>query len=217
MKLITEQFIETVQLITEQDAKTKEKCYYISGVFMQADQPNRNRRVYPMEVMEREVKNYNENFIAKSRAMGELGHPESPTVNLERVSHLIKELSLDGNNVVGKAKLMDTPYGKIAKNLVDEGVKLGVSSRGLGSLKEIQDGLKQVQEDFQLNAIDIVADPSAPDAFVEGVMEDREWIYENGIIKAKQIEEYKKEIMKATKNNLEKKVLGVFKDFISKL
>jgi len=217
MKLITEQFIDSVKLLTEEDAKTKEKNYYIVGVFMQADKPNRNNRVYPLEIMKREVDNYNKNFIAQNRGMGELGHPDSPNVNLERVSHLIKELKIDGSDVLGKAKLMDTPFGKIAKSLVNEGVKLGVSSRGLGSLKEDSGGVKTVQDDFQLNAIDIVADPSAPEAFVEGVLEDKEWVYENGIIKAKQIEEYKQQIIRAKKKEIEEKVLVIFKDFIGKL
>lgn len=217
MKLITEQCIDTVKLLTEDDEKTKEKNYYIVGVFMQADKPNRNNRVYPLEIMKREVENYNKNFITQNRAMGELGHPDSPNVNLERVSHLIKELKLDGTDVVGRAKLTDTPFGKIAKSLVNEGVKLGVSSRGLGSLKEDGNGVKTVQDDFQLNAIDIVADPSAPEAFVEGVLEGREWVYENGVIKAKQIEEYKQQILRAKKKEVEEKVLVVFKDFISKL
>lgn len=217
MKLITEQFIDSVKLLTEEDAKTKQKNYYIVGVFMQADQPNRNNRVYPIEIMTREVDNYNKNFITQNRGMGELGHPDSPNVNLERVSHLVKELKMDKNDVLGRAKLMDTPFGKIAKSLVNEGVKLGVSSRGLGSLKEDSSGIKTVQDDFQLNAIDIVADPSAPEAFVEGVLEDKEWVYENGIIKAKQIEEYKKEILRAKRTEIEEKVLNIFKDFIGKL
>jgi len=217
MKLITEQFIESVQLIKEEDEKTKEKSYYIAGIFMQADKPNRNNRVYPVDVMKREVENYNRDYIKQGRGMGELGHPETPQVNLERVSHLIKELKFDGSDVYGKAKLMDTPYGRIAKNLVDEGVKLGVSSRGLGSLKEDGAGIKTVQDDFQLNAIDIVADPSAPEAFVEGILEDREWIYENGIIKATQIEEYKKELNRAKKAQIEEKVLSVFNDFLKKI
>mgnify|MGYP001228247387 CR=1 FL=1 len=213
MKLITEQFFESVQLIKEEDEKTKEKCYYIAGIFMQADKPNRNNRVYPVDIMKREVANYNRDYIKQNRGMGELGHPETPQVNLERVSHLIKELVIDGNDVRGRAKLMDTPYGRIAKNLIDEGVKLGVSSRGLGSLKEDSAGIKTVQDDFQLNAIDIVADPSAPEAFIEGVIENREWIYENGIIKAKQIEEYKKELDRAKRGKTEEKVLSIFNDF----
>lgn len=217
MKLITEQLIENVELLTEQDEKTKEKCYYIVGIFMQAEKPNRNDRIYRLPIVQREVDNYNKNFIQQNRGLGELGHPSSPSVNLERVSHIINELKLEGSDVYGKAKLMNTPFGKIAKNLVDEGVKLGVSSRGLGSLKEEQDGVKIVQDDFQLNAIDIVADPSAPEAFVEGILEGKEWVYENGIIKAKQIEEYKNEIKRAKRKEIESKTIAIFQDFIKKL
>ena len=214
MKLITEQYFD-VKLLTEED-ENKQKQVFVTGIFMQAETPNRNNRVYPANVVKREVDSYNNQFVTQSRALGELGHPETPIVNLERVSHLIKELRMDGNDVYGKAKLMDTPYGNIAKNLIKEGVKLGVSSRGLGSLKEASDGLKEVQDDFQLNAIDIVADPSAPKAFIEGVMEGREWVYENGIIKAKEIEVYKQEILKTNRKNREEKMLSVFGDFLKK-
>lgn len=217
MKLITEHYINTVKYLIEENKETKSKDYYLVGIFMQAQEPNRNNRVYPVEVINREVNNYNKNYINEGRAMGELGHPDTPVVNLERVSHLVKELSLKGTNVYGKAKLMDTPMGNIAKKFVDEGVKLGVSSRGLGSLREERDGIKVVQDDFQLNAIDIVADPSAPQAFVEGILENKEWIYENGIIKEKQIDTYKKIINKHTNENIEKKFFMVFTDFIQKL
>ena len=212
MKLITEQCFN-VKLITEED-ESKQKQYYVTGVFMQAETPNRNNRVYPISIIKREVENYNSQFVEQNRALGELGHPETPIVNLERVSHLIKELKIQGNDVYGKAKLIDTPLGNIAKNLIKEGVVFGMSTRGLGSLKEASDGLKEVQDDYQLNAIDIVADPSAPKAFVEGIMENREWIYENGILKAKEIENYKKEIMKTTRKNREEKILNVFGDFL---
>jgi len=217
MKLITEQVTDTIKLLVEEDKKTKEKNYFITGVFMQAETANRNNRVYPIEIIKREVDKYNTDFIKQNRSLGELCHPDSPTINLERVSHLIKELKLDGNNVVGKAKILDTPYGKIAKNLMNEGVKLGVSSRGLGSLKENGNGIKEVQEDFSLAAIDLVADPSAPEAFVEGILENKEWIYESGVWKAKEVEQYKKEIKKTNSKNLEKKMLKVFNNFMSQL
>ena len=214
MKLIVER-AESVTLLKEEDKVTKEQQYYITGVFMQADKQNRNNRVYPFEILKREVDSYNKKFVGENRAMGELGHPDSPTVNLERVSHLIKELKYEGKDVIGKAKLLDTPLGKIAKNLVDEGIKLGVSSRGLGSLKE-KGGVQEVQEDFILNAIDLVADPSAPEAFVEGILEGREWIYENGVIKPKEIEIYKKKIQKINRNS-DEKIVNLFRDFLKKL
>ena len=216
MKLLVETIQQDIKIIKE-DVDKKKPSYYIEGIFMQADCENKNQRIYPLEIIVREVDNYNRNYVRQNRALGELCHPESPHVNLERVSHLIKSLVLNGNDVYGKAKLMDTPFGKIAKNLVDEGVKLGVSTRGVGSLRERTSGIKEVQDDFQLNAIDIVADPSAPEAFVEAIMENREWVYENGVLKAKQIEEYKKEIQTTKKRNIEKKILNIFDDFIGKL
>ena len=163
-----------------------------------------------------EVKRYNEEYVQKSRAMGELGHPEGPTVNLERVSHLITDLQEDGNDIRGKAKILDTPYGKIVKNLMDEGAKLGVSSRGMGSLKDNK-GVNEVQDDFLLAAVDIVADPSAPDAFVNGIMEGKEWVWNNGILQEKQIECYKACICKASSSNLDEQKINAFKDFMSKL
>jgi hypothetical protein len=217
MKLIIEQTTDNIQCLTEQDEKTKEKNYLVQGVFMQADQQNKNGRVYPLEIVQREIKVYNDNFVKQNRAMGELGHPETAHVQLDRVSHLIKELSMDGNNVYGKAKLLDTPFGKIAKNFIDEGIKLGMSSRGLGSLKDSENGVKEVQDDFILQSIDIVADPSAPEAFIEGIMENREWIYENGIIQSKEIEEYKSIIKKAHRKDVEAKILKVFEAFVKKL
>ena len=175
MKLITEE-IQKVEFIVE--GKGAAKQCYIKGIFLQAEQVNRNGRMYPLSIMEREVTRYNENFIAKGRALGELGHPDGPTVNLDRVSHKICELHRDGNNFIGKAKLLETPMGKIAKSLINEGVCLGVSSRGVGSLKMTNEGHKIVGEDFMLaTAADIVADPSAPDAFVQGIMEGKEWVY----------------------------------------
>jgi hypothetical protein len=216
MKLITEQIFDNLSVLKEEQ-EGKDKSLIITGVFMQAGTPNKNNRVYPLEIMKREVENYNKDYIQKNRGLGELGHPDNPVVNLERVSHMVKELRMDGKDVIGKAKLMDTPLGKIAKSLLKEGVKLGVSSRGLGSLRENNNGIKEVQEDFQLNAIDIVADPSAPDAFVEGVMEGREWVYENGVIQAKEVEDYKKQLLKVKKNKLESQILAVFEDFLKKL
>jgi hypothetical protein len=166
--------------------------------------------------MSKEIERYNKEYVTQNRAMGELGHPEGPTVNLERVSHIIKDLKQDGNDVYGRAKILDTPYGKIVKNLMDEGAKLGVSSRGMGTLKE-QDGVNVVQEDFMLASVDVVADPSAPNAFVNGIMEGKEWIWDNGIIKPVQIESYKKIIEKTASRNLEEQAIKLFADFIAKL
>jgi hypothetical protein len=217
MKLITEMVDdENIEFITEENAKG-EKSHYIKGIFMQAEQKNRNGRIYPKEVLTREVNKYIKNYVDQNRAFGELGHPDGPVVNLERVSHMIKELKEDGNNWIGKAKIMDTPYGKIVKNLIDEGAKLGVSSRGMGSLKS-QKGTNVVQDDFYLaTAADIVADPSAPEAFVEGIMEDKEWVWDNGIIKEQEIEKYKDQIKKARRKELEETKLNMFKSFLSKL
>ena len=213
MKLITET-IENVQIICEGSAGAKE--YFIEGVFMQAEKKNKNGRVYPKDTLMTEVGRYVKEYVNKNRAMGELGHPEGPTVNLERVSHLIKELKTDGNDVYGRAKIMDTPYGKIVKNLIDEGTNLGVSSRGMGSLKN-NNGINEVQKDFMLAAVDIVSDPSAPDAFVEGVMEGKEWIWDNGVIKAVEIEQYKKSIERASYKELSEAKLKAFETFLSKL
>lgn len=213
MKLITETTLGVRLLTEEKDGK---KNYFIEGVFMQSETKNRNGRMYPGSVMSKEVGRYNTEYVAQNRAMGELGHPEGPTVNLERVSHIIKDLRLEGNDVYGRAKILDTPYGKIVKNLMDEGAKLGVSSRGMGSLKE-QDGVNVVQEDFMLASVDVVADPSAPNAFVNGIMEGKEWIWDNGIIKPVQIENYKKIIEKTSSRNLEEQAVRLFTDFIAKL
>jgi hypothetical protein len=213
MKLITET-VQDINILTEE--KNGQKHYFIEGVFMQAEAKNRNGRVYPMAVMEKELGRYQNEYVKTNRAMGELGHPEGPTVNLERVSHLIKDLRLEGNDVYGKAKILDTPYGKIVRNLIDEGVKLGVSSRGMGSLKE-QDGVNVVQEDFMLAAVDVVADPSAPNAFVNGIMEGREWIWDGGVLKPVEVENYKRIIEKTSSRNLEEQAMKLFKDFISKL
>ena len=217
MKLITE-LSEDLQYITEvADEKTGVKDYYIEGVFMQSAVKNRNGRVYPTEILDEEVKRYNKEYVKKNRAMGELNHPQGPTVNLDRVSHIIKELKADGNNILGKAKIMDTPMGKIAKNLIDEGAKLGVSCRGMGSLKQNKEGVNEVQKDFMLAAVDIVADPSAPNAFVNGIMEGAEWVWDNGVLREKHIADYKKEIERTNKQDLEEKMLSVFTDFISKI
>ena len=190
MKLITEN-IEDVEYITE-EAKDGKKVYSIRGIFMQADVKNRNGRVYPKEILTNEVIRYNKEFINNKRAFGELGHPEGPVVNLERVSHMINKLYPDGNNFIGEAKILDTPYGKIVKNLIDEGAKLGVSSRGMGTLVH-KDGANHVKDDFYLaTAADIVADPSAPNAFVEGVMEGKEWVWNNGALVESHIAELRK-------------------------
>ena len=216
MKLICEVNEEKIEYITEAK-ENGGKDYKIKGVFMQGEIKNRNGRVYPMQVLDEQVEKYKDNYIEKNRAYGELGHPSGPTINLERVSHMITDLYKDGNNYIGEAKIMDTPYGKIVKNLMDEGASLGVSSRGMGSLK--QNGNSQVvQKDYHLaTAADIVADPSAPDAFVEGIMEGKEWIWDNGVLREAQINEYKEEIEKYSKTNMEKAKLKVFSDFLSKL
>lgn len=215
MKLIREELSNTNFLVEEKDGKKK---YFIEGVFMQADLKNRNGRRYPKSVMETEVKRYTTENIAKNRAFGELGHPDGPTINLERVSHMITELKMDGSNVMGRAKIMETPYGKIVKNLMDEGATLGVSSRGMGSLKQGKDGSSEVQGDFYLaTAADIVADPSAPDAFVNGIMENKEWVWDSGLIKEVNIEGYKRDIKNASMNSLEEAKLKAFNDFLGKL
>ena len=216
MKLISEEAIE-VNFVTEED-DNKKKNYFIEGIFMQSETKNRNGRVYPKVILQKEVKRYTDKFINTKRAFGELGHPDGPTVNLERVSHMITELVEDGDNFLGRAKIMDTPYGKIVKNLIDEGAKLGVSSRGMGSLKPVQDGLQEVQNDFYLaTAADIVADPSAPDAFVSGIMEGKEWVWDNGLIKEKEIVEYQKRVERATEISRNKVRIEAFENFITKL
>ena len=214
MKLITET-IEDVQILTEETNGKKD--YKIKGVFMQADIKNRNGRIYPVETLAKEVRRYTKEFIEKKRAFGELGHPDGPTVNLERVSHMITSLKPEGKNFIGEAKVMDTPYGKIVKNLIDEGAVLGVSSRGMGSIQQ-QNGRNMVGKDFYLaTAADIVADPSAPDAFVEGIMEGKEWVWDNGMLKSVTVEQYKSEIEKAKRKELAEVKSKVFADFMSKL
>lgn len=216
MKLITEVMDEnSIEFITEEN--NGEKSHFIKGVFMQAEQKNRNGRIYPKKVLDEQVRKYITGYVDQNRAFGELGHPDGPVVNLERVSHMIKELREDGNNWVGKAKIMDTPYGKIVKNLIDEGAKLGVSSRGMGSLKNIR-GTNVVQDDFHLaTAADIVADPSAPEAFVEGVMEGKEWVWNNGVIKEQEISRMKEELTQAKRKQIEEAKINMFKAFLSKL
>ena len=214
MKLITET-IENIEVLKEDNGNGK-KDYKIRGVFMQADIKNRNGRVYPVETLAKEVKRYTNEFINKKRAFGELGHPDGPTVNLERVSHMITSLKPEGKNFIGEAKVMDTPYGKIVKNLIDEGAQLGVSSRGMGSIQRMS-GKNVVGNDFYLaTAADIVADPSAPDAFVEGIMEGKEWVWDNGVLKSMEVEQYKEEIERTKRKELAEVKAKVFKNFLSK-
>ena len=216
MKLISEEAMD-IEFLTEA-TKDGSKSYFIEGVFMQAETKNRNGRMYPKSVLQKEAKRYSDSFIKTKRAFGELGHPDGPTVNLERVSHMIEELEEVDNNFMGRAKILDTPYGKIVKNLIDEGARLGVSSRGMGSLKPGKDGIQEVQGDFYLaTAADIVADPSAPDAFVHGIMEGKEWVWENGVIKEREIDNMRKTIEKAKMRELEQKKLEVFQKFLQKL
>ena len=216
MKLITEE-VSKVKFITE--GKGKGKKLYIEGVFLQGGIKNRNGRMYPVDILENEVRRYNKTFVSQGRALGELGHPEGPTVNLDRVSHKITSLVREGNNFRGKAQLLNTPMGKIASSLLDEGVMLGVSSRGVGSLREDRDGCKVVGEDFMLaTAADIVADPSAPDAFVSGIMEGKEWIWEGGILREQQAAQTQKRINTLVdQKRLEEKKLELFGDFLSNL
>jgi len=216
MKLITEEINKVEFIVEEVGGK---KSMFIEGVFLQTEQPNRNKRVYKRNVMEREVKRYTEQYIDNGRALGELGHPDGPTVNLDRVSHKIVSLRQEGNNFIGKAKLLDTPMGKIAKNLIDEGVTLGVSSRGVGSLTETRHGYKLVGEDFMLaTAADIVADPSAPDAFVQGIMEGKEWVFENGLLKERLVDHTRSTIEKAVASReLQERKIQIFADFLSNL
>lgn len=215
MKFIKEHLHEVKYLVEETEDKGKN--YYIEGVFLQSDLKNRNNRMYRKETMDREVKRYIKEYVNQNRAYGELGHPESPTINLDRVAMMIKSLTEDGNNYIGKAKIMDTPMGRIAKSLIDEGAQLGVSSRGLGSLKE-EDGVQIVQDDFMLaTAADIVADPSAPDAFVRGVMEGKEWVFVDGKFVEKDIEAVKRAIQKTSSKHLAEQQVRAFQQFLSKL
>jgi hypothetical protein len=216
MKLITEE-IESIQVITE-SVKGK-KTLYIQGPFLQAECVNRNGRMYPMSIMEREVKRYTEQYVNKGRALGELGHPDGPTVNLDRVSHKIVELKQDGNNFIGKAQILSTPMGKIAESLLKEGVCLGVSSRGIGSLRPNRDGYQEVGEDFMLaTAADIVADPSAPDAFVQGIMEGKEWVWDGSVLKERVAQDTKNKINSLVDQKiLEDYKLSLFNEFLNSL
>ena len=214
MKLISEEVSQAEYIVEENNGK---KDYKIRGVFLQSDIKNRNGRVYPMEILENEVKRYNAEFINKKRAFGELGHPDGPTVNLERVSHMITKLSPDGKNFIGEAKIMNTPYGKIVKGLIDEGAQLGVSSRGMGSL-ESRGGANYVGKDFYLaTAADIVADPSAPDAFVEGIMENKEWVWDNGVLVERDIDAWKKQIESAKRVAIAEAKAEGFANFLKNL
>lgn len=216
MKLITELNEEVKYLVEEKEGK---KNYFIEGIIMQGDIVNRNGRMYPSNVLEKEVNRYNEQYVTKGRAYGELGHPAGPTLNLERASHMFKSLRREGNDFVGRAKIMDTPMGNIVKSLISEGASLGISSRGMGSIKENKRGIMEVQDDFHLaTAGDIVADPSAPDAFVRGIMEGVEWVWDNGLLKAQKIEQYKEEINRGARQGIsEQTAIKVFNQFFQDL
>ena len=216
MKLIREE-IESVEILTE--TVGGKKNLFIKGVFLQSEMVNRNGRLYPFNIMEKEVSRYNKDYVQKGRALGELGHPDGPTVNLDRVSHKITDLKQEGKNFVGKAQILSTPMGKIAESLLKDGVTLGVSSRGIGSLKDNTKGYKEVVEDFMLaTAADIVADPSAPDAFVQGIMEGKEWVWDGGLLKERLANQTRIKIERATiSRDLEEQKLGLFQDFLNSL
>lgn len=221
MKLITE-ITEDIKFIKE-NAGNGDKTYFIEGIFMQANTVNRNGRLYPQHILVNECRRYITEYVNKGRALGELNHPTGPTVNLDRVSHIIKDLREDGNNIMGRAKILDTPMGKIVKNLIEEGASLGVSTRGMGSLKPINESIKknkkyqEVQEDFMLAAVDIVADPSAPNAFVNGIMEGKEWIFENGSWCEKNYDNAVKLIKNSSSRKLNENILKVFKDYFGSI
>lgn len=217
MKLICEVVENDLEFIAEAK-EDGSKSYKIKGIFMQGEIKNRNNRIYPVQVINEEVKKYKKNYIEKNRAYGELGHPAGPTINLERVSHMITDLYQDGNNFIGEAKIMDTPYGKIVKNLMDEGASIGVSSRGMGSLKDNGNGTQVVQKDYHLaTAADIVADPSAPDAFVQGIMEGKEWIWNNGLLKEVDVAEIQEDIERGIRSKNAKYQALAFAKFLKKL
>lgn len=217
MKLISEYQDYSVSPVIVEENENGKKDYFIEGVFMQSEIKNRNGRVYPKDVMKKEVARYNKEFVEQDRAFGELGHPDGPTINLDKVSHMITKLEEDGNNYVGRAKILTTPNGQIVRNLIDDGAKLGVSSRGLGSLEQ-RNGAQVVKSDFQLaTAADIVADPSAPEAFVEGIMEGVEWYYESGILKAREYDAMQNELRSAKLSKLEETKLNLWKSFVEKL
>ena len=217
MKLISEFCDYAIEPVIVESNDNNEKEYFIEGPFMQADIKNRNGRVYPVDVMKKEVERYNEEFVNKNRAFGELGHPDGPTINLDKVSHMITKLEQDGKNFMGRAKILSTPNGQIVRNLINDGAKLGVSSRGLGSL-ETRGGAQVVKDDFQLaTAADIVADPSAPEAFVEGIMEGVEWYYDSGILKMKDAEQMREELRTAKSSKLQETKLNLWKKFVENL
>tara|TARA_Y200000002_G_scaffold380329_1_gene391559 strand:- start:387 stop:1031 length:645 start_codon:yes stop_codon:yes gene_type:complete len=214
MRLIAEEITEVNFLSEEKNGK---KSHFIEGVFLQAEIANKNGRKYPFKTLEREVAKYDEGHIRKGRALGELGHPDGPSINLDKVSHKIESLRAEGNNFIGRAKILDTPMGNIAKSLLDEGVSLGVSSRGMGSLRQ-EEGCNVVQDDFMLaTAADIVADPSAPDAFVDGIMEGKEWVWDNGLLKESAIVQIKQEIDQATLINIQERKVSAFSKFLKSL
>ena len=217
MKLISENFTDSVEYITEQDDKTGKKKYKLKGVFMQSEIKNRNGRVYPFEVLDKEVKRYNKEFIEQNRAYGELGHPDGPTVNLDKVSHMVTSLEPDGKNFIGEAKVMSTPMGNIVKNIMDDGGKLAVSSRGMGSLEKKNDA-NYVKNDFYLaTAADIVADPSAPNAFVDGIMEGKEWVWNNGLLQEQEVAEIKNEMERNIRSRKANYQALAFAKFLKKL
>ena len=214
MRLIAEEITEVNFLSEEKEGK---RSHFIEGVFLQSEIENKNGRKYPFKTLEREVAKYDESYIRKGRALGELGHPDGPSINLDKVSHKIESLKAEGNNFIGRAKILDTPMGNIAKNLLDEGVKLGVSSRGMGSLRK-EGNCNIVQDDFMLaTAADIVADPSAPDAFVDGIMEGKEWVWDNGILKESAVAQIKQEIDEATLINIQERKVSAFDKFLRSL
>ena len=217
MRLISENFVDNVEYITEQDEKTGKKNYKLKGVFMQSEIKNRNGRVYPFEVLDKEVKRYNKEFIDENRAYGELGHPDGPTVNLDKVSHMVTSLQPDGKNFIGEAKVMSTPMGNIVKNIMDDGGKLAVSSRGMGSLEKKNDA-NYVKNDFYLaTAADIVADPSAPNAFVDGIMEGKEWVWNNGLLQEQEVAEIKNEMERNIRSRKANYQALAFAKFLKKL
>lgn len=217
MKLIKE-MTQDVTVLKESDEKTGKKSYYIEGIFMQSEQTNKNRRRYCFESLNKETQRYNKAYIQENRAFGELGHPDSPTINLERTSHMIKELRAEGHDFYGKAKILDTPYGKIVQSLLDEEAKIGVSTRGLGSVVQSPDGIYLVQDDFTLaTAADIVADPSAPDAFVRGIMEGKEWVFVEGRYVEQNIEVAKRAIQTAPSRRINEIAVRLFSEFMQKL
>ena len=217
MRLISENFVDNVEYITEQDEKTGKKNYKLKGVFMQSEIKNRNGRVYPFEVLDKEVKRYNKEFIDENRAYGELGHPDGPTVNLDKVSHMVTSLQPDGKNFIGEAKVMSTPMGNIVKNIMDDGGKLAVSSRGMGSLEQ-KNGANYVKNDFYLaTAADIVADPSAPNAFVDGIMEGKEWVWNNGLLQEQEVAEIKNEMERNIRSRKANYQALAFAKFLKKL